>query len=205
METKKESLKDMFNKRSVLLPLATAAALLIGGVAGYSLSSRAQNDAAPARVMFAQSETDPATLKKAQQLYRNYLKSMGLGNKEVNIDPLTGYARYIPLDPQHPRRYLGYYILGELGVSCPALGCETLIFKDEGGGKWELVFQAFAHKIWIGDQPAQGGPRNIFTQSEYIDPRTGLGGNVYLWQWGGDQYVNAGVHQRRQELTPEFK
>lgn len=149
------------------------------------------------KIEFSKKTSSSFAMTKARGYYEEYLKSEGITYKGAK--DFEGVARYLPLDRNNSNRFVGLQVATGLYGKCPHLGCQLFIFDSQSRAKSPVVMKIYAHNLWIGEAPAEGGPRNIYTQSEYVDPKMD-GGHVYRHSWKDGTYQNLGVWIKRQEL-----
>jgi len=189
-----EKLSQMFGKKSglKLLRLLAAAAILGGGLGGLPYKAQALNTVDMVlynELIFSPSTNDPAVLAKARGLYRDHLI-------RSNLDPTIGegypaYARYLPLDNDNPQRFIGYFVLTSLADYCPLGGCEIWIFENYQGNQWRLAAALETHHVWMGNDPGQGEPADIYVQMSFAGMTGGKPINeddILHLEWKGREY-----------------
>lgn len=187
-------IKAMFNKKSDFLRLF-AAALVSASFCLHASAIRAQQMTEQKSMVFFDEETNsrPA-FQEAKRFYKSFMKEKGIKDSEISQ---YAFARYLSLDDKNSKKFVALFEGDDIRDECPPLGCEITIFETLPDGSAKVVFNAYAHNLWIADSGRDNQPKDIFSRSYYIDPKTNQGGDIYKWEWRGGHYVNSGVYQER--------
>lgn len=139
-------------------------------------------------VLFSQSGSDFLAKKKAEELYFKYAEALDPSYQPSREDlKVPADARYLSLG-EGRQDFLAYYRFSGPGGECLTSGCDLVIFQREGKDEWRVVLDVTANRLWVGEAPQRGAPRDIFLQSgEGLAPLSDAGVRGQ-WRWENGSY-----------------
>jgi hypothetical protein len=94
-------------------------------------------------------------------------------------------ARYIPLDPENPKRFIAVTARNSL-YYCTNYGCPYYIYMNARDNKWKLVLSLQAHGLYHDVTTKSDRPDNIISEESSQATR-----ELSVWMWNGQEYSEA--------------